>query len=95
MDVTKYIKRVRNKICMIMARINSLTDKNLILQHTGYIECDFGPDLFDVCDECKTVNIQLYFGDRDVWDNRDGCYKCIRCLRKQYMADMEQKFSER
>jgi hypothetical protein len=95
MCVNPIFKLVRNKTCMIMATVIGLTNKMIILRHTGYVECEYGPDPNDSCEGCKKSNVQLYFGDRDVWDGRDGSNKCLPCLRDHYMDDMRVQFSER
>lgn len=42
----------------------------------GFTKCVGEPSK---CDRCKQVG-QLYFGDSDYWDRRDGTYLCESCL---------------
>lgn len=61
------------------------------LEITGYEKCTFGPDK-DPCEECGTPNQQLYFGDRDYWDAREGKYLCAHCViaLKQYSDQLDE-----
>ena len=49
------------------------------LTGTGFEKCEFGPDN-DPCKKCGKTKVQLYFGNRDYWDSREGDYWCAECL---------------
>lgn len=49
---------------------------------TGYNMCQFPAERGDACEECGTDEVQLYFGDADFFDGREGKYKCLSCLRR-------------
>lgn len=58
-----------------------------LLTHCGFERC-IGFDGDEPCDGCDTPGV-VYFGDRDVWDSREGSYYCESCLRERYQADAE------
>ena len=49
---------------------------------TGYKMCLFPPKRGETCEECDADEVQLYFGDADFFDGREGKYKCLSCLRR-------------
>jgi hypothetical protein len=49
----------------------------------GFESCEFEPDQ---CDGCRQVR-QLWFGDRDYWDSREGHYLCGECLDERIAAN--------
>lgn len=51
----------------------------------GFEPCEFEQDK---CEQCESV-AQLYFGDRDYWDNREGRYLCAKCIDARIAADAE------
>mgnify|MGYP003436598999 CR=1 FL=1 len=60
-----------------------------ILEFTGFDECDFGSDLVGPCDKCRATHQQLYFGNVNYWDCREGDYWCANCVRKLFDANSE------
>jgi len=52
---------------------------NEALAFTGFAKCEWGPD-DTTCDRCKTPNRQLYFGNQNYWDSREGDYWCGECV---------------
>ncbi len=56
---------------------NDHLDEALVF--TGFVKCEWGPDDTG-CDYCKTPNRQLYFGNKDYWDSREGEYWCGECV---------------
>lgn len=57
------------------------TDRYLVY---GFEACEGGPEK---CDRCSQVT-QLYFGDRDYWDCREGSSLCGECLDARIAADV-------
>lgn len=55
----------------------------------GFEPCD-GDDN-ERCESCKKV-APLFFGDRDYWDCREGCFLCADCINDRIEAD--RKFGE-
>lgn len=66
-DADNIISRLRSNILQKAAEI------------TGYVKCEFEPS-YDACEACQTTFKQLYFGDRDYWDPREGRYLCAECV---------------
>ena len=52
-------------------------------KRVGFERCLFEPDQ---CERCRQVR-QLWFGDRDYWDGREGSYLCGECLDERIAAD--------
>lgn len=50
-----------------------------ILLATGFEPCQFEPNN-DPCDQCGNRGRQLYFGNRDYCDSREGDYYCKSCV---------------
>lgn len=51
----------------------------------GFDLCYFPPG---PCERCEQIK-QLYFGDREYWDSREGSYFCSDCLDERIAADEE------
>jgi hypothetical protein len=49
------------------------------LDVTGFVKCEFEPDNHP-CEHCGKKQKQLYFGNRDYWDSREGDYYCADCV---------------
>ena len=60
------------------------------LRGTGFEKCEFGQDS-DPCEKCGTKNEQLYFGNRDYWDGREGTYWCAACVIKLHEENCGQE----
>lgn len=52
----------------------------LLAASLGFEKCEFEPARDEECERCNKPNVQLYFGNRDYWDSREGEYYCIDCL---------------
>lgn len=51
-----------------------------ILNKTGFVKCDFGPEEGEHCDKCHKDNKQLYYLRTDYWEN-EGIYYCKECVK--------------
>ena len=49
------------------------------LEQTGFEWCEFPPD-HDPCEKCGKTWVQLYFGNRNSMDCREGEYRCAKCV---------------
>jgi len=58
------------------------------LEKTGFERCEFDTN-GDVCDSCNRKAEELFFGNRDYWDSREGEYWCMACIKARRRADSE------
>lgn len=58
-----------------------------ILEFTGFEKCEHEPSANDPCEKCGAKNQQLYFGNVNYWDCREGDYWCAKCVRELFEAN--------
>jgi len=61
------------------------TELEMALNKTNFVICEFEPDPNDICESCKTKNLQLYYRRTDYWEN-EGEYFCKDCIVKEYRS---------
>ena len=60
-----------------------MTDQE-IKKYTGFVVCEFGPDLYSNCDKCQSIGKQLYW-------MVDGYYWCVDCVTKLALDNMAEE----
>lgn len=58
-----------------------------ILEFTGFAKCEFEPSVNDPCEKCGAKKQQLYFGNVNYWDCREGDYWCAKCVAELFEAN--------
>lgn len=51
----------------------------IALQQTGFEPCEF-ETADEECEHCGSKRGDLFFGNRDYWDSREGNYLCGSCV---------------
>lgn len=62
------------------------------LAFTGFVKCEWEPD-DTTCDRCKASKRQLYFGNKDYWDSREGECWCGECVMGIYSEILGQRIA--
>lgn len=58
-----------------------MVDRDFV-ESVGFVPCEF-PTKGEECDRCHKPADELFFGNTDYWDAREGDYLCELCIREQ------------